>query len=51
MPMDHFLPSWLDRFFRNHPTVMALCVLALALVVSFLLISHPTRDIVLYEAF
>jgi len=49
--MDHFLPKWLDGFFKEHPKVMLLCVIALAVVVSLLLISETTRDVVVYEAF
>lgn len=49
--MDHFLPSWLDGFFWEHPRVMFLCIIALAVVVSLLLISQTTREVVVYEAF
>jgi hypothetical protein len=49
--MDRFLPAILDEFLRRRPRLMIACVLLLALLVSLLLISHPSRDIVLYEAF
>ena len=49
--MDQFLPSWLDVLLRRHPVLMFACVLAAAVVISLLLISHPTRDVVLYAGF
>jgi hypothetical protein len=49
--MDHFLPKWLDDFFLKHPRVMLLCVIALAVAVSLLLITETAREVVVYEAF
>jgi hypothetical protein len=49
--MDQFLPRRLDGFFRAHPRIMLACIIVLAVVVSLLLISQTTRDVVVYEAF
>jgi hypothetical protein len=49
--MYHFLPSRLDSYFRRHPRVMMACVIALAVLVTLLLITQTTREIVVYEAF
>lgn len=49
--MDHFLPTRLDNFLRRHPRVMMALVLVMAVVFSLLVISHPTREVVLYAGF
>jgi hypothetical protein len=49
--MDHFLPKRLDDFFMKHPRVMLICVIAMAVVVSLLLLFQTTREVVVYEAF
>jgi hypothetical protein len=49
--MDTFFPAWLDRLFREHPRVMLLCLIVLALVVSLMVLSQTAQEIVAYEAF
>jgi hypothetical protein len=49
--METIFPAWLDRFFREHPRLMLLCLIVLALVVSLMVLSQTAQEILVYEAF
>jgi hypothetical protein len=49
--METFFPARVDRFFREHPKLMLLCLIVLALVVSLMVLSQTAQEIVAYEAF
>jgi hypothetical protein len=49
--MEHFLPAWLDRFFRNHPWIMAVCTAAVGVMAFVLVIAQSGRALVRYAGF
>ena len=49
--MDNFLPERLDRFCRRHPWLLLATVLALAVVVTPILLFMSQSPTVLYQTF
>ena len=48
--MNDYLPAFIDAFFRRHPAVLLLCVLALAVIACVILIASGSQALV-YEGF
>ena len=49
--MDKFLPESLERFYRRHPWLMLATVLALAVLVTPILLFMGQAPTVLYQTF
>ena len=49
--MDHFLPAWLDRFFRAYPWIMMLCTMVVGVMAFLLVIAQSGRALVRYAGF
>ncbi len=49
--MHHFLPQFLDEYFRRHPVALFLCLMILAAACCVLLLVQSGKPMVLYEGF